>query len=86
MMDAPLRKGFKLGAVTVTSGIGNSFSINIVVKVSGTQARYGLLSAYYTLKCSKYIGRILSGSVSPILSGFQGDVITQDVSKSRIFT
>jgi hypothetical protein len=75
MCDAPLSKGFKLGAVTVTSSIGDADSIYVVVKVSGTQARYGLLSAYYTLKCSKYIGRILSGLVSPILFGFLGDVI-----------
>jgi F420-0:gamma-glutamyl ligase-like protein len=86
MRDAPLSKRFKLSAVTVTRGIGNTFSIDVVVEVSGTKARYGLLSAYYTLKCSKYIGGILSGSVTPILSGFLGNVITQDVSKSRIFT
>jgi F420-0:gamma-glutamyl ligase-like protein len=82
MVHAPLSKGFKLGAVTVTSGKGDTFSIDVVVKVSGTQARYGLLRAYYTLKCSKYIGGILSGSIPPILSGFLGNVVGQNVSKS----
>jgi hypothetical protein len=34
MRDAPLSKRFKLSAVTVTRGIGNTFSIDVVVKVS----------------------------------------------------
>jgi hypothetical protein len=75
VVDAPLSKRFKFGAVTVTRGIGDTSSVYVVVEVSGTQARYGLLRAYYTLKCSKYVGRILSGSIPPILSGFLGDVI-----------
>ena len=86
MRDAPLSKGFKLGVVTVTRGKGDTVSIDVVVEVSSTQARYGLLSTYYTLKCSKYIGSILSGSVPPILSGFLGNVVGDYVSKSRIFT
>ena len=81
-MDAPLRKGFELGAVTVTSSKGDTVSIDVVVEVGGTQARYGLLRACYTLKCSKYIGGILSGSVSPILSGFLGNVIREYIYKS----
>jgi hypothetical protein len=79
MRDAPLSKGFKLGAVTVTSGKGDTVSIDVVVEVSGTQARYGLPRAYCAFKCSKYIGGILSSSIPPILSGFLGDVVTQDV-------
>ena len=75
MRDAPLSKGFKLGAVTVTSGKGDTVSIDVVVEVSGTQVRYGLLRACYTLKCSKYIGGILSSSIPPIFSGFLGNVV-----------
>ena len=86
MQDAPLSKGFKLGAVTVTRCKGDTLSIDVVIKVSGTQARYGLPRAYYTLKCSKYIRSILSGSVSPILSGFLGDVVGDYIYKPRIFT
>ena len=86
MVHAPLSKGFELGAVTVTRCIGNTLPVHVVIKVSGTQARYGLLRAYYTLKCEKYVGRILSRSIPPILSGFLGNVVTQDVSKPRIFT
>ena len=81
MVDAPLSKGFKLGAVTVTRCKGNTVSVYVVVEVSGTQARYGLLRAYYALKCSKYVGRILSGSVSPIFFGFLGNVVGEYVSK-----
>jgi len=86
MRDAPLSKGFKLGAVTVTRCKGDTVSVYVVIKVSGTQARYGLLSAYYTLKCSKYVGSISSRSIPPILSGFLGDVEGEYISKPRIFT
>ena len=85
-MDTPLSKGFKFGAVTVTRCKGDTLSIDVVVEVSGTQARYGLLRAYFAFKCSKYIGGILSSSIPPIFSGFLGNVVTQDVSKPRIFT
>ena len=86
MRDTPLSKGFKFGAVTVTRSISDTVSIDVVVEVSGTQTRYGLLRAYYTLKCSKYVRSILSSSIPPILSGFLGDVICEYITKSRIFT
>jgi hypothetical protein len=86
MVDAPLSKGFKLGAVTVTSGISDTVSIDVVVEVSGTQARYGLLRAYCAFKCSKYIGSISRRSIPPIFSGFLGNVEGEYISKSRIFT